>query len=316
MSNHASPQRLTLGQTATLAILREATAPKPGNVYRGADFEDMTYDDIVAGGIAIAPAIDQVPHAPLGQVVYDAVQRTQCLVGKNTNLGTILLIGPLAKAAASMPALFGSDVAAAWEGTTHAALAERFEQLAPQWRSAVARNLQSLTPDDTRLVYAAISAAKPGGLGTVEEHDVAKTPLVGLVEAMRAASNRDLVAAQYANAFEQVFDVVLERLVKALGECPRDDAIVRVYLQLMAEYPDSLIARKCGPEVSRQSAERAASVLEAAKLGEESYAKALAEFDFWLRSDGHRRNPGTSADLIAAGLFCVILLGSSFARNS
>ena len=29
----------------------------------------------------------------------------------------------------------------------------------------------------------------------------------------------------------------------------------------------------------------------------------LAEFDFWLRQDGHRRNPGTSADLVAAGLF-------------
>jgi triphosphoribosyl-dephospho-CoA synthase len=30
---------------------------------------------------------------------------------------------------------------------------------------------------------------------------------------------------------------------------------------------------------------------------------ALAELDFWLRTDGHRRNPGTTADLIAAGLF-------------
>ena len=32
---------LTLGAKATLACLWEATAPKPGNVYRGADFADM-----------------------------------------------------------------------------------------------------------------------------------------------------------------------------------------------------------------------------------------------------------------------------------
>jgi triphosphoribosyl-dephospho-CoA synthase len=35
----------------------------------------------------------------------------------------------------------------------------------------------------------------------------------------------------------------------------------------------------------------------------EAYERALTELDFWLRSDGHRRNPGTTADLIAAGLF-------------
>ena len=35
-------------------------------------------------------------------------------------------------------------------------------------------------------------------------------------------------------------------------------------------------------------------------------AMALADLDFWLRSDGHRRNPGTTADLIAAGLFAAL----------
>ena len=33
---------------------------------------------------------------------------------------------------------------------------------------------------------------------------------------------------------------------------------------------------------------------------------AGSDLDFWLRSDGQRRNPGTSADLIAAGLFAAL----------
>ena len=33
---------------------------------------------------------------------------------------------------------------------------------------------------------------------------------------------------------------------------------------------------------------------------------AAAELDYWLRSDGHRRNPGTTADLVAAGLFVLL----------
>jgi triphosphoribosyl-dephospho-CoA synthase len=36
------------------------------------------------------------------------------------------------------------------------------------------------------------------------------------------------------------------------------------------------------------------------------YQAAAAELDFWLRSDGHRRNPGTTADLVATGLFVLL----------
>ncbi len=35
----------------------------------------------------------------------------------------------------------------------------------------------------------------------------------------------------------------------------------------------------------------------------------IGELDFWLRSDGHRRNPGTTADLVAASLFAAIQTG-------
>jgi triphosphoribosyl-dephospho-CoA synthase len=71
----------------------------------------------------------------------------------------------------------------------------------------------------------------------------------------------------------------------------------------MAEYPDSLIARKCGMSIARQAQGLASRTLQAGRPGDERYLSALSELDFWLRSDGHRRNPGTSADLIAAGLF-------------
>ena len=43
--------------------------------------------------------------------------------------------------------------------------------------------------------------------------------------------------------------------------------------------------------------------------GDDAYRSAVADFDFWLRADGHRRNPGTTADLIAAGLFVLLREG-------
>ena len=87
-----------------------------------------------------------------------------------------------------------------------------------------------------------------------------------------------------------------------------DSAIVRLHLQFMASYPDSLIARKCGPETARKAAAGAARVLEGG--WPEAGTEALfTELDNWLREDGNRRNPGTSADLVAGCLFLALRTG-------
>ena len=52
----------------------------------------------------------------------------------------------------------------------------------------------------------AIRIANPGGLGNVPEQDVRNEPTVTLLEAMKLAADRDLIARQYANGFADVFD--------------------------------------------------------------------------------------------------------------
>jgi triphosphoribosyl-dephospho-CoA synthase len=81
------------------------------------------------------------------------------------------------------------------------------------------------------------------------------------------------------------------------------DSIVRAHVSLIAEHGDSLIYRKVGAEIAGRTSTIAKQVLAAGEPGNEDYYAALADFDFWLRSDGNRRNPGTTADLIAAALF-------------
>ena len=53
----------------------------------------------------------------------------------------------------------------------------------------------------------------------------------------------------------------------------------------------------------------AAETLESGSPGDEAYDQLVGDLDFWLRSDGHRRNPGTSADLLAASLFAALREG-------
>jgi len=279
--------RLTIGQCATLACLLEATAPKPGNVHRSADFEDMTFADFVVSATAIGPVMDAAAKNGVGETVLEAVIATRQLVDVNTNLGTVLLLAPLVCVPRDEPLERG-----------------------------VAAVLANLTPDDTRKVYEAIRFAEPGGLGRVDEMDVADQPPGDLLAAMRAAAERDMVARQYVEDFHQVLRFVIPSLIGGQrAGWSLTDTIIRAQLQLLANFPDSLIARKCGLEVAQQAADRAAAALEAGGPGDEPYVRALADLDFWLRSDGHRRNPGTTADLIAAGLFAALrdrLLESPF----
>ena len=281
-SEFASEERSqpgTLGQCATLACIWEATAAKPGNVHRGADFEDVAYTDFLASAVAAGPCFEQAAVRGVGATVLAAVRSTRAAVGTNTNLGTLLLLAPLA----AVP------------------MGQSLEDGVPQV-------LDRLTEADTRDVYEAIRLAQPGGLDEVDSADVREPPPAGLslVEAMRLAAERDSVALQYVNHFEQVFTTA-ERIA-AIYEAghPMGEAIVHGYLQLLAELPDSLVARKCGRETAEEVSARAAAIVGETSLGSDEYIEAVGELDFYLRSDGHRRNPGTSADLVAAALFVLL----------
>jgi triphosphoribosyl-dephospho-CoA synthase len=271
--------QLTFGQCAALASTIEATAPKPGNVHRGADFEDVSYPDFIVSGIALAPIFERAHELSLGQLVLQSVEATQQFVGTNTNLGMVLLFAPLAKVPRNQPLAAG-----------------------------VAEVLQNLSAADATDVYAAIVAAQPGGLGKAEEADVHGAAPPSLVDAMQMAADRDLVARQYADNFHHVLHVVVPHLKAALQDkhLPLADAVVDAFLHLLAAEPDSLIARKCGLDVAKQASARAARVLAAGPSGDSEFQQAIADFDFWLRSDHHRRNPGTTADLVAAGLFACL----------
>jgi triphosphoribosyl-dephospho-CoA synthase len=263
---------MDISTAATLACIWEATAAKPGNIYRGADFEDTTYTDFLASAAVIGPTIASTRGQGVGAAVLESIRAIHSAVGTNTYLGTVLLLAPLAAVPADASLKIG-----------------------------LPKVLAGLTAQDTRLVYEAIRLAQPGGLGKVDEADVhAKAPNITLVEAMQLAADRDLVARQFTNNFEQVFWVTNRIAAHGL---PLAESIVRAYLDLLAEYPDTLVARKCGSEISEEVSRKARRIL---TLTDDDYNGAIADLDFWLRADGHRRNPGTSADLIAAGLFVLL----------
>jgi triphosphoribosyl-dephospho-CoA synthase len=282
MNRDETPGLTTPGLLAQIACLMEVTARKPGNVHRGVDFGDSHFLDYQLSAAAIAGPLDRAPAIGVGTAVREAVEATRRVVATNTNLGIVLLLAPLA--------------------------AVPDDRTLPDGIAAV---LTKTTIDDAREVYHAIRQARPGGLGSVEEQDVVGEPRVTLLEAMRLAADRDLVARQYANDFHEVLHEALPSLRSSL-EMGRalETAIVAAYLDVLAHHPDTLIARKRGWEVARTASQRAADVL-ASGWPERPEGRALcAGFDAWLREDGHARNPGATSDLIAAALFAALRDGT------
>ena len=170
-----------IAAAAQLACLLEVSAPKPGNVSPGRPFADMGFDDFLASAVAIGPAMAQAGERPLGVTVRDALDATARWTRANTNLGIVLLLAPLARAAhARVP----GDLL----------------------RDELTRVLASTTVEDARDVYQAIRRASPGGLGEVPDQDVGSEPTASLVEVMRLAADRDDIAREYATGFETTFE--------------------------------------------------------------------------------------------------------------
>ena len=92
-----------IAAAAQLACLLEATAPKPGNVSPGRRFDDIAYEHFLASAAAIGGPLSGAGTCPLGATVRLAIEATARWSSSNTNLGIVLLLAPLARAAHDLP---------------------------------------------------------------------------------------------------------------------------------------------------------------------------------------------------------------------
>jgi len=279
-----------IGWAVQIACLLEASAKKPGNVTRVKDFLDSRFEDFMISAVAIGPAFRDAMHASVGETILRAVRDTKRLVNTNTNLGMVLLLAPLTKAA-----VLGHP-----KGL----------------RAAVRQVLESLTVDDARMAYEAIRLTVPAGLGEVERYDVLESKIdITLREAMKLAQDRDTVAREYVTDFKTTFGLGFVTLQQLWEQGYRvSESIVQTFLTILAQVPDTLIARKNGLAVAEQVSRLARRVLETGGILKDRGLEKVRKFDLALRDKKHRLNPGTTADLMAAVIFVFLTEGHMLER--
>lgn len=266
---------MNIQQAYLNACLAELEALKPGNVHVFADGHGMQVQDFIDSAEISAPALcddGNLGVRQLGQRMLHALQATFNQVACNTNLGIILLAGPIVQAKLQLP------------------------QLAI--RPALSEVLRHTTVADAEAVYQGIRLVKPAGMGDHSRHDVRHKADICLLEAMQIASAYDKVAYQYTSQYADMFEHALPLYLECCQRWARSAwALTAVYLFWMAHWPDSHIARKYGLQQAITIQQQADSHFK--ELMRQHNPKlsmaALLAWDKALKNAGI--NPGTSADL-------------------
>jgi len=297
-----------------LAMLFEVSAyPKPGNVHRTRNYQDTRFEHFLASAVACRPSFETAAgrgyliakhelspeSAQVGGTIRDAaVNALHSQRGGNTSLGTVTLLVPLAVAA----------------GMTFTKKRLSLHRL----RLNLKRILESTTAADTVAFYEAVARSKPGGLGRAPQLDLtdssSRTQIlrrkIGLLDVFRIAAGWDSICLEWTTAYSITFEFGYPYFKKQLSKT--DDingATVDTYLRILAERPDTLIARKAGVRKAKWASNRAKRALGLGGSRTIAGRKQVERLDDELRTNRNLLNPGATADLTAAVVALATLSG-------
>jgi len=307
-----------ISEKAQFAMLLDILTPKPGNVHRYRDHPDTRMIHFAASITQLGYPLYQAAQwgsrkwsskdesSRLGSLIKIGVRASLEPHEKNTLLGTILLLVPL-------------TTAAGYVSSTSKITKNNLRQ-------SLSRILLDATVEDAVNLVRALQIASPGGTkpkslewtSTSQAFDFQSPHTINLIrqkaytlrDLQALASSYDSIAQEYTTDFSYTFDILYPQLLKSLNRYSRlEDAVLDVYLWALGDRPDSLIQRKGGSQVAKDVMERAQKLYtRIQKIRETRWTEYLEPFDDYLRSEGSKLNPGTTADLISGTLFIALLL--------
>lgn len=291
-----------IAKIAQIASALEVSGhPKPGNVHRTQDFDDMVFEDFLISGIVIGDLMkkaaergnrykkdDLIHEIKLGEIIKEAVLETDKWIGNNTNLGIVLLLTPL---------------------SASAGMSNNLNEL----RNNVGRIMEATTSQDAINLYDAINIADAGGMGEQEELDVADAEArekiikenINMYKVLQMSSKWDLLSYELTNRMPITFGIGFPTFRNVKMEYGINKATVQTFLTILSKKPDTLISRKYGDDMAKLVSADADSILQSGGVLNPQGELLLREFDKQLLRN--KLNPGTTADITAASIMVAFL---------
>lgn len=281
MSNEETPER-TPAQNAQLALLLEVSGtPKPGNVDREREYDDLRFEHFLAGAVGAYDGLKLAERGePVGRAFERAVAGMSQQQGGNTQFGALLLVTPLVVAAGTGE--LTRERAAQIVGETMVEDAVNFYRAFDHVDVAVDDPPEGMEALDVRRGSDAESALR--------EQDVT------LETVMERSAEEDGIAAEWTGGFQRTFEAA-RGLEGSSG--PVANRASALFLALLASEVDTFVVTQHDAETAFEVRDRAQAVL----AGEENPYELAEEF---LERD---INPGTTADIVAGALFIALERG-------
>lgn len=278
-----------IAKIAQIASALEVSGyPKPGNVHRIRDYDDMEFEDFVISGIVIGDTIREacddvdVKNPKLGKYILQAVSETDKWIKNNTNLGIVMMIIPIAVAAA---------------------ISNSFDEI----RDNIKVLMKNTSVDDACDLYDAINIADAGGMGDQDEYDVAsdnakkelKENKQTMYDVLKISAPWDMLAREMTSDMPAVFEIGYPTYHELSKKKSKNETCILTFLTLLSQVPDTLISRKYGSDEALKISMITRDLLNL--KNESDFKDKLKEFDDFLFKNKY--NPGTTADLTAASIF-------------
>lgn len=268
---------MTPAERAQMAMMLEVCAfPKPGNVDRCHDYADTRLEHFLASAIFARPALEEAVTGKgrIGEIIGHAVRQTNVHNGGNTHFGAFILLIPL---------VYGGGI----DGAIKAVAKTDVSDAVAFYKAFGLTSVRMNESDE-------LDVNDPKALDELRDRNMT------LLDVMQHSAPNDMVAREWVNGF------ILTRrgadLLHQIG--PGREAIVEMFLTLLATEPDTFIIKKHGRDVAVQTMEKAREVLEGRRV--------LETFDAECIDTGI--NPGSIADITIAAIF--IALGEGWEWDS
>ncbi len=278
---------------AQLAMLLEVSAtPKPGNIDRDHNYGDTRFEHFLASAVGVYPILEKAARSSsgTGMLIHEAViESNRWQKGGNTHFGAFILLIPL--------------VMAAGKCNDETCLKKRVKTV-----------VMDTTTEDAVEFYRAFSEAgvkvKPVGqfdLGDADSIHKIREQRLTLFDLMEISRSYDMIAEEWTNGFQKTFECALA-LQNKIKKMNINDATVFTFMEILSCNKDTFIQTKFDINKAEEVSIRASSILK--NGGINKIKEKIRYFDEELLEE--RINPGSTADIIIAGLFVSLFEGMRF----
>lgn len=278
-----------IARCAVLAMVLEVSGtPKPGNIDRDHDYVSTKYEDFLASAVGVCPIMEKAcREGGIGSLILEASgESVRWQGGGNTHFGAYILLFPLIKAAAkgSLDKLRENAIDIVKDTTV--------EDAVDFYRAFSIVDVRMKEPEDLTAVEKELDVRSSGSLEELGRRGIT------MFDIMQISAKNDMVAREWVDGFRRSFEAA-EKIYSKRKFSTMNDATVLTYLELLAEEPDTFIAKKYNMDKALYVQGLAIDVLERRMTLEELSRRLFIE----------KINPGSTADIVIAGLFIALLNG-------